>query len=79
MRDPLTDPVRGDVISYRVKDGGDSVFIAVVTYGGPEVGYRGVELYEADEVDTFSGVDGIESWRDWSDFVEVTVLRRGDA
>lgn len=78
VRDPLTDPVRGDVISYRVKDG-DSLFLIVVNSVGPEVGYRGVEMYGDDDAEAFTGLDGLTGWRDWSDFTDVTVLRRGDA
>lgn len=80
MRDPLVDPVRGDVISYRVKDGGDSVFVAVVTWAqGGVVEYRAVELYDEGESESVRGLDSLDDWRDWSDFTDVAVLRRGDA
>lgn len=79
MRDPLVDPVRGDVISYRVKDG-DSLFVVVVTWAGAlEVAYRGVEVFDDDDDSDVGGLDLLVHWRDWSDFVDVTVLRRGDA
>ena len=77
-RDPLVNPVRGDVISYRVADT-DSVFVVMVTQASDlQVAYRGVEMY--DDIDeAIGGLDLLAHWRDWSDFTEVTVLRRGDA
>ena len=79
VRDPLTDPVRGDVISYRVPDT-DSAFVVVVTEVSVlEVAYRGVELLGDDGDEAGNGRERLVRWGDWSDFRDVTVLRRGDA
>ena len=80
VRDPLTDPVRGDVISYGVKDS-DSLFVATVVeiFTGAVLA-QAVELHgESAEATVVAVTEGLNKWRDWSDFTNVTVLRRGDA
>jgi hypothetical protein len=77
-RDPLTAPVRGDVISYRVADT-DSVFVVmVVGVGDGGVYVVGTEFHgdEAEEVDFGHPLN---EWSNWTGFCEMTVLRRGDA
>ncbi len=80
-RDPLVDPVRGDVISYGVKDS-DSLFVLTVCEVMPAawVFAKAVELHGGGvESDVVSMTESLNKWRDWSDFSEMTVLRRGDA
>ena len=77
-RNPLTDPVRGDVISYRVADT-DSVFVVMVT----GVGLGGVYVvgteFHGDEAEKVDFGTALNEWANWSGFCEMTVLRRGDA
>lgn len=79
MRDPMVDPVRGDVLSYSLDDT-DSLFIVTVTKVGPDgVAFLGAEMYGDDESEPVRGTHFLDEWRDWSGFSGVTVLRRGDA
>ena len=80
VRDPLTDPVRGDVIGYRIKDG-DSLFVATVAeiFAGAVIA-QAVELHGGGvEATVVRVMESLNRWRDWSGFTSVTVLRRGDA
>jgi hypothetical protein len=78
-RDPLVDPVRGDVISYGVKDS-DSLFVLTVCEVMPAawVFAKAVELHGGG-ADLVSMTESLNKWRDWSDFTDVTILRRGGA
>lgn len=82
-RDPLTAPVRGDVISYRVE--ADDMFSAgtcvlvVVETRGRWVSARGLKLFADGAHEALEHGGYIDGWRDWSRCLDVTVLRRGDA
>lgn len=78
-RDPLVDPMRGDVISYRFEDVGMVSIATVTDVEDGLVSFTSVELLDSGETGCFESGPTHEIWRDWTPFRDVTVLRRGDA